>query len=243
MRQARLSAVIGSLALGLAASLASAQVAPRAALEKDLPEIKMDGVALVDVIEFLRDASGANLNVNWRALEQNGVSKDTPVSIRLRNVSLRRVLSLLLDQAGSGLLTFYSEDNVIEVTTREIADSKMITRIYPVADLLMDIPDFEGPSLSLGNNNNNGGNGGGNGNNGGGGGSGGIFNTQNSNKDEEKGKTREERAQDLVDLITTILFPNVWQVNGGKASIRFFNGNLIVTAPASVHEALGGPLE
>jgi hypothetical protein len=35
----------------------------------------------------------------------------------------------------------------------------------------------------------------------------------------------------------------VWRQNGGPASIRFFNGTLIVTAPRSVHEAIGGPLE
>jgi hypothetical protein len=29
-------------------------------------------------------------------------------------------------------------------------------------------------------------------------------------------------------------------VNGGTAAIRFFNGSLIVTAPRSVHESLGG---
>jgi hypothetical protein len=31
--------------------------------------------------------------------------------------------------------------------------------------------------------------------------------------------------------------------NGGKGTIRFFNGNLIVTAPRSVHEAIGGPVD
>ena len=28
--------------------------------------------------------------------------------------------------------------------------------------------------------------------------------------------------------------------NGGTCSIRYFNGNLIVTAPASIHELIGG---
>ena len=33
--------------------------------------------------------------------------------------------------------------------------------------------------------------------------------------------------------------PDIWHVNGGLAGIRYFNGSLIVTAPRSVHEALG----
>jgi hypothetical protein len=46
-----------------------------------------------------------------------------------------------------------------------------------------------------------------------------------------------------VDLIVQTVYPNMWVQNGGKASIRFFNGNLIVTAPRSVHEAIGGPVD
>ena len=39
------------------------------------------------------------------------------------------------------------------------------------------------------------------------------------------------------------LQPDIWQINGGTATIRFFNGSLIVTAPRSVHEALDGPVD
>ena len=41
-------------------------------------------------------------------------------------------------------------------------------------------------------------------------------------------------------IITSTIEPELWQQNGGTAAIRFFNGSLIVTAPRSVHEALGG---
>ena len=68
--------------------------------------------------------------------------------------------------------------------------------------------------------------------------------TGNSNDNEKnKGQTKEERAQQLLDVITSTIQPDIWQVNGGTAAIRFFNGNLIVTAPRSVHEALGGFVE
>lgn len=52
------------------------------------------------------------------------------------------------------------------------------------------------------------------------------------------GKSREERAQELVDLITATVRPDIWEENGGVATIRFFNGNLVVHAPRSVHELL-----
>ena len=41
-------------------------------------------------------------------------------------------------------------------------------------------------------------------------------------------------------LIKELVQPEVWVDAGGSAQIRYFNGNLIVTAPRSVHEAIGG---
>ena len=50
-------------------------------------------------------------------------------------------------------------------------------------------------------------------------------------------------ADQLVTLIRETIRPTIWKENGGTAAIRYYNGNLIVTAPRSVHEAIGGPLE
>jgi hypothetical protein len=52
--------------------------------------------------------------------------------------------------------------------------------------------------------------------------------------------TRTERADQLVEMIREIIRPEIWKENGGPASIRYFNGQLIVTAPKSIHEAIGG---
>jgi len=41
-------------------------------LNATLPEVKFDGVSLADAIDFLRDVSGANIIVNWKALEGEG---------------------------------------------------------------------------------------------------------------------------------------------------------------------------
>jgi hypothetical protein len=70
-----------------------------------------------------------------------------------------------------------------------------------------------------------------------GGGSGGGGLTQ------EKIRTKQERADDLVTLIRETIRPEIWKENGGTAAVRYYNGNLIVTAPRSVHEAIGGPVE
>lgn len=223
---------------------AADDVRPSLALNRVLPEVRFEGVPLGDAIEFLRDVSGANLHVNWRALEAAAVSKDTAITLRLRRVPMRKVLKTMLNEAAPGVLAFYVEDNVIHVTTRELADEQMITRVFDVRDLLVDVPDFTGPDFNLagGNGNSGGGFGNSGGGFGGGSGSGGLFGNSggnNSNNDNETTVTRAERAEQLIDLITSTIRPEIWQVNGGKASIRYFNGNLIITAPRTVLGVMG----
>jgi hypothetical protein len=247
-------------ALGLSAALplsfpatafagtASSNHAQRSAFGQILPEVKFDNVALKDALEFIRDVSSANIHVNWRAIEIAGVSQDTNVNMHLRNVTLRKTLDLLLSEAGGGTaLTYYVDQGVIEVTTKELADREMLTQVYPVQDLVVEIPDFtNAPNVGLlaTQSNNSSGQTPGSGSTGsstGLGGSGGssLFN-QNSSTNSEKTKTREERGQDLVGLIRDTVYPEIWRENGGPASIRYWNGYLVVTAPRSVQEAIGG---
>src|SRR5438067_1902102 len=92
-----------------------------------LPESKFTGVGLGDAIDFIRDVSGANIVVNWKALADANVTPDTPVNLRLHNVTVRKVLTALLNQAGGGdTLTFEVDEGVVEITTRALADQKMI---------------------------------------------------------------------------------------------------------------------
>jgi hypothetical protein len=228
-----LSAVL-SFALSPAVFAQSRVVAPRAALNMRLPTVNLQSVPLGDVIDFLRDASGANIHVNWRAIEEVGVGKDTPVSIRLRGATLKKILQLALTDAAGGadLLDFFPADDVIEITTREISDSELVTRVYPVEDLLVEVPDFDNaPDFNLQQSASAGGGGGQSLISGSGGG------------EEDSGTTRTERAEQLIDLIVDTIQPDIWEINGGTATIRFFNGSLIVRAPRSVHDALGGKVD
>src|SRR5262245_23198462 len=107
-----------------AARAASANAAAKQALERSLPDAKLMNVTLTDCVDYIRDTTGANIHVNWRALETAGITKDTLVNLRLRGIALRKVLDLVLSEAGEGdLLTYYVDEGVIEITTKQIADS------------------------------------------------------------------------------------------------------------------------
>jgi hypothetical protein len=195
-------------------------------MEARTPAVEFNRVALEDVFEFMRDVAGLNLYVNWPALEASGVDRSAPIQLKLRNVRLGRVMDLALNQASSGgpPLTWYVSDNIVYVTTKELADQDMVTRIYPVQDLLVEVPNFRPPSFtpSAG---------------GEGGGGGDIFDTGSTRQREDE--TAQERGEKLVELIMTLVEPDVWVENGGFARIRYFQGNLIVTAPRSVQRMIG----
>lgn len=229
MRRFNFLIICASLLLLCSGDVRAQHVSARAALNARLPDLKFDNISLGDALEFVRDVSGANIHVNWRAIEELGIGRDTMINVRLRSVSLRKVLQLVLSEAGRGnLLTYYIDDNVLEITTREIADRQMLTRVYPVDDLLMEIPNFEQPpSFNIQGSTAGGGGGGGN-----------LFG--NIGQQQAGQNTREARAQALVDTIQAIISPDIWNTNGGPAAIRLWSGSLIVTAPRSVHEALAG---
>ncbi len=161
--------------------------------------------------------------------------------MKLRSISLHRALDLILGETGgSGKIGYTVDENVIEITTQDLIDSRMYTRVYPVEDLIMEVPDFsDAPDFSLTSTSNNSSqNGGGNS------GSGSSpFSGSSSSASADKGKTKTERANELMDLIRSVVQPEIWQENGGKAVIRYYNGNLVVTAPRSVQEAIGGPFD
>jgi protein involved in polysaccharide export with SLBB domain/beta-lactamase regulating signal transducer with metallopeptidase domain len=90
----------------------------KATLDRELPEVNFEAVALGDAIDFLRDISGANLFVNWKSLEAAGLDKNTPVTLRVRNVSFGKVLDLLLQSAGGSdvKLAYTVDQGVISIS-------------------------------------------------------------------------------------------------------------------------------
>ena len=207
----------------------------RTQLDKRLPAAKLDNVALADALDFLHDISGVNITVDWKSLEAKGISKNAQINLNLHDVSAAKVLTLILSEAGPGdLLTYYIDQNVVQITTREIADEKMITMVYYVMDLLQPNPQFDYTIQNIN---------GGSAQVTGGGGSSGQSSIQTGGTQGNTGKTMDDKANDLIKLIETVVRPDVWRDNGGQASMAFLNGNLIVTAPRSVQEAIGGPVD
>jgi hypothetical protein len=209
----------------------------RLALTTVLPAVQFSSTPLADALDAVADMSGGNINVDWKSLETAGVSRQTPVTVSLHDVVMSKVLSMLLSQAAGGeTLTYYLDDNVIQITTQAVADKELVTVVYDVEDLVALDPNFNPtlPSVTI-----SGGGGGG-----GGGGSSAVS-SGGSNAGNNSSSTPDARAAQLIKIIENAVRPEIWKDNsgGGSATIEYWNGKLIVTAPRSVQQAIGGYLD
>src|SRR5262249_28180281 len=71
-------------------------------------------VPLQQVVEDIRQWHGINIYIDSRALEQEGISQERPVTIKLEGVALKSALNLILRGVH---LTYMIKDDVLQITT------------------------------------------------------------------------------------------------------------------------------
>jgi len=197
---------------------------------------------LEQVIDIIRAGSGINIHVRWYALENEGIEKDTEISLRLHNVTWKKLLQLILDDAGAGEveLLYVDDDGILLISTKDDLAKDKKTKVYDLSDLLVDIPSFKGRKIdlnSIGQNSGQGGKGGGKflgGGQGGASGSqgGGLFG-DDGGEDED---IESPAINDIIDLIRQTIDPDSWNVSG--EAISSLRSQIIVTHTDSVHKQL-----
>lgn len=109
--------------------------AAETALQRPLPEVSFEGAPFEQVIEFVREATNVNLHVRWRALEESGVCRDFPVSMRLKDISLERLLRLIFAEQTEAELGYAVEEGVIVISTRDNLRRAQTVVVYDVRDV------------------------------------------------------------------------------------------------------------
>ena len=114
------------------------EVRIRAALSRRLPEVRFDAAAISDVIDFVRDVTGINILVNWRALEAAGLERSMPVTLRLKDVTLDQTFRMLEREAGgdSVRLGHAIEHGVLVFSTMADLGSRPRVEVYDIGALL-----------------------------------------------------------------------------------------------------------
>lgn len=192
-------------------------------LRKPVPQVNFNGQGFADVIDFFRDASGVDFVVEWDALANAGVTRDTPITIRLHEAtSLDAVLSLMFRSMGGQLQHEVDRGVVVISPSQRIGTSVM--KVYDVSGLVATRttgPVQPHAEAAEG--------GGAPGLNGSGAGGPPVSNPE---------------VQQLISLITSTIQREIWTDNGGAgASIGVFKTKLVVKAPESVHKEILALLE
>ena len=217
-----------------------------------------------DAFNYLQTVLGINIVGRYNDDRTNeGIDPDTPITLDSVDQPALTVLEMILDQcADLDPTTWQLRNGYVEVGTKERlgAPGAREIRYYPIKDLLFEPLRFDNaPELDLesalnqgfggggaggggggrggggGGGFGGGGGGGGGRGGGGGGGGGGIFGDPGDDPDR---RTEAEKAQEVIDLIIEIVEPDAWF--GEVASIRYYQGTLIVRAPDYIQRQIGG---
>ena len=108
-------------------------------LARVVPSIEIIHGKFGDAFDALRDATGADIFVNWKSLEGIHIDRSDDVTFSARNVPLGDAIRALLLNAshGRGDMGIYVDGKVICVDTAEECKwSRKNTRVYDIRDLL-----------------------------------------------------------------------------------------------------------
>lgn len=208
--------------------------------------VELTDQKLGDIVTFVRDLTGADIDAVWADDRAEGLDREKRVTLSVRDQSALRLLEKVLDRAGeaAGDSTWqFGEDGSVQIGTKATLNKHGTLRLYPIQDLLFVIPDYASvPDLDLNSVLSQGGSAGGGGGGGGGGGSS-LFGGGGGGQRPETtpGGDDAQNAQRIIDLIIETIEPTQWQDNGGDgATVRYYNGNLMIKAPDYIHRQIVG---
>ena len=218
--------------------------------------IDFDETPAKDALKYIQQVVGVQMVSRWLTEKNStGMDPEELITIKLQRVCALDALETVLAQISTeqactwqlrgGFLEVGTKDNLSRRGTRKI-------KLYPIKDLLYEVPYFDNaPNFNIdaafnqggGGGGGNGGGGGGGGfggggvggGGGGGGGGGSLFG--NGGESPERA-TDAAKGKRLIELIKSLVEPEAWE--NDWASIDYTHECLVVRAPDYVHRALGG---
>ncbi len=223
------------------------------ALQQRVPEVMFEDLPLEQAMGFIEEFAKLNIVVRWQVLEDAGVARDVPVTIKCRNLRVSQLLWLILNEAAQGKTELSYEPHgdtmVVASTVADLEEYKLV-KIYDVRPLLRGAEDWDrqwlerkAPEAAR------------------------IRQPSQATEAPDipdtpspaarPGTTAEPPAVDqepapeqpthpyvagpadqLVELVEQAVRPETWLVHGGDGTTQSFGGVLIVRASRSVHRQL-----
>ncbi len=204
-----------------------------------IPEISFRDAPLNEALSQIAEVGDVNVVPNWRDLALAGVTPDTRVSLELKDVPLKTVLTEVLEQVESLSATpigyALRAGGIVKVASEDFLNEEVHTRVYYVTDLIHPAENFDDAP---------------------------DFNLEKRRRDRERDRRelrfagnrravedREEAAPedprnphlaDLINLIQEHVMPGSWKSQGGSHATMHArsDGNLVVTQTSRGHQQL-----
>ncbi|MBL6910301.1 MAG: hypothetical protein ISR34_07765, partial [Pirellulales bacterium] len=110
-------------------------------------EAKYRDQPLAEVLDDLARQADVPIHLDLVGLESESVGTDTPVTISLdQSISLKSALKLLLEPLH---LDYVVRDEVLKITSPQLVQGEVYSVSYPVADLVIPIPNFSSENLGI----------------------------------------------------------------------------------------------
>lgn len=192
--------------------------------------VHLQNVRLREAVAFIERVSGARVRPFWAAPGIGGLDPDSLMSLDLKSVTALPAIESLLAQASADVESDaptwqIAADGAIEIGPRSRLNRTKVTVVYSIHDLTAVVPSFkDAPAIEL---------------------SAALSHDGGSPlRETATDKPGFERpdpspAEQLMDLISETIEPEQWSQHGGAgASMRLYQGHLIITAPGYIHRQI-----
>ncbi len=116
------------------------------ALRKRVPEVFFEDLPLEQAVEFISEFGELNLIVRWQVLQDAGVARDVPVTVKCRNLRLSQILWLVLSEAAQNKTELGYDlhgDRMVVASTVADLEAYKVVKIYDVRSLLRGAEDWD----------------------------------------------------------------------------------------------------
>jgi len=209
----------------------------RAALQRVIADVQLNDQPLEQALQWLASTMSVNVHIQWNLLQNAGVNRDTIINCKVKGLSVERVLRLVFDEIDGGI-SYAVQDGVLLISTPEQLRKHLKTEVYDVRELIAmtemnaaaqkrraqaatakertdnAATQIEPRVAAEGANS--------------------VYSGKSAvaqTADDEFPASRR-----VVELVTKMVSPDTWDVNGGTASIEEFNGVLVIRQYDMVHQ-------
>ncbi len=166
-----------------------------------------------EILEQLERDLDILVAVQWKTDKQEGIEPLESITIKSTNKPALIVINQLVSKlADKNIATWQLRHGVLEIGLKKLfAARARRVETYSIQELLFKVKHFKAPELD-----------------------------STDITDPEEPETTEQKSKALINIITQMIEPKLWEQQGGPCSIRNYKDTLLINAPDFIHRKIGG---